>query len=47
MTKTMWFDFSNNKVYEATMNFPRFSEMMKLDNQNDIQLLTWNRVESL
>lgn len=43
MTKTLWFDFRNNTVYEEIMDFPKFSKLMKLDVENEIQILTYER----
>lgn len=43
MTKTLWFDFRNHTVHEEIMDFPKFSKLMKLDVENEIQILTYER----
>lgn len=45
LTKVLWIDFISGRVHEDTLNFPRFSKLMQQDNQNDIQILTYKKVE--
>jgi hypothetical protein len=44
IAQVLWIDFMSGRVYEETLNFPKFSKLMKLDNQNDIQILTYKKV---
>ncbi|MBU8732534.1 hypothetical protein KM915_21020 [Cytobacillus oceanisediminis] len=43
LTKALWIDFRNNTVNQETMEFSKFSKLMKLDACNDIQILVYER----
>lgn len=46
MTKTLWFDFRTNTANEEIMEFPNMCKLMKLDQLNDVQILSYEHVGS-
>jgi hypothetical protein len=44
LTRALWFDFRNNAVNEEIMDFPKFSKLMKLDAENDVQILIYGKI---
>lgn len=47
MTKVLWIDFLSGQVHEETVSFPKFSKLMQHDNKNDIQILTYEKVDAV
>ena len=46
MTKILWFDFRMNTANEEILDFQKVSKLMKLDVSNDVQILSYEKVNT-